>query len=455
MKKVLYLFIIFALASFSASAQDTAASTNPDNAKITDTTAKGFPYYLIGVRGGINLSDMRYTHIPYDCYNHSRQLQGLGGLFGHIMFNEHFSARPEITFIGRADSLDWLDVSYRLKAHYMDIRLPFMYNFRIPECRFSPYVMVAPELCMPYGGRISYHAYDFPKGVSTDITKADIRGADFGLLLGAGFDYLISTKTIPVTLSFELGYNMGFVNNFSQMEMDDVSIIKNMFMGAQMNQGSRFSNGIELAMRVAIPLGSYWDPYKRELVDQVIDTTPNTPDTVYVKADTVFLEPEGTMYANANKQQPNTIVIRDGVTYTVKDCYSAADMYSFVTLGIDISDKRVCIHVNFDFNSSQIRSNDQDQLDDLLKMMRSYPEMTVEIAGHTDSIGSEEYNQALSERRAEAVAQYLVKKGIARERMTTLGYGKMAPTASNETEEGRFENRRVEFDIKHIGERRK
>jgi len=74
--------------------------------------------------------------------------------------------------------------------------------------------------------------------------------------------------------------------------------------------------------------------------------------------------------------------------------------------------------------------------------------MKIELAGHTDSIGSEQYNQGLSERRAKSAYNYFVSKGIAADRMTTVGYGELRPVASNATDEGRAKNRRVEITIK-------
>ena len=71
--------------------------------------------------------------------------------------------------------------------------------------------------------------------------------------------------------------------------------------------------------------------------------------------------------------------------------------------------------------------------------------MKVEVAGHTDSIGTDEYNQGLSLRRAEAVRNYLVDKGIAADRLSIKGYGESQPVADNATADGRFMNRRVEL----------
>ena len=83
-----------------------------------------------------------------------------------------------------------------------------------------------------------------------------------------------------------------------------------------------------------------------------------------------------------------------------------------------------------------------------INFIRRYPESAVRIEGNTDGIGTEEYNQRLSERRADAVREYILNKGVIDEsRITAVGYGKSNPVASNDTEEGRAENRRVDVLI--------
>jgi OOP family OmpA-OmpF porin len=99
--------------------------------------------------------------------------------------------------------------------------------------------------------------------------------------------------------------------------------------------------------------------------------------------------------------------------------------------------------VLFDFNSARIK--DTYVLDEAAKILLANPEITGELRGHTDSVGPEEYNMQLSKRRAEAVHEYFVKKGVARERLRAVGYGESSPVASNDTPEGRHLNRRVEL----------
>jgi outer membrane protein OmpA-like peptidoglycan-associated protein len=99
----------------------------------------------------------------------------------------------------------------------------------------------------------------------------------------------------------------------------------------------------------------------------------------------------------------------------------------------------------FDFDSSTIKPEAYPLLDEVAVIMENNPEMKGEIRGHTDSMGPAEYNQQLSEKRAGAIDKYLENKGIDSSRWIIRGYGESQPLASNETEEGRRENRRVEL----------
>jgi OOP family OmpA-OmpF porin len=99
----------------------------------------------------------------------------------------------------------------------------------------------------------------------------------------------------------------------------------------------------------------------------------------------------------------------------------------------------------FDFNRAEIKPAGRDVLDGAVKVLRDNPSLHVVVEGHTDSIGSDAYNQKLSERRAKAVRDYLVRQGIDPSRITTRGYGKSRPVATNATEEGRAQNRRADI----------
>jgi outer membrane protein OmpA-like peptidoglycan-associated protein len=103
--------------------------------------------------------------------------------------------------------------------------------------------------------------------------------------------------------------------------------------------------------------------------------------------------------------------------------------------------------ITFATDQSAVQPQFRPTLDQVAQTLVEYPKTMIDVVGHTDSTGSEAYNQTLSERRARSVADYLASHGVAPVRMATTGYGKMRPIASNETVEGRAENRRVEIKI--------
>ncbi len=144
-----------------------------------------------------------------------------------------------------------------------------------------------------------------------------------------------------------------------------------------------------------------------------------------------------------------------------------ADKYLFNSLNFDIPDtavykefykvirlKRILIgervvlrNIFFDYNAFTIRPESEAELARLQQLIVENPQIKLEISGHTDNVGGDKYNQELSENRARAVVEYLVNKGIGKDRLIYTGYGKSQPIASNDTPEGRQENRRTEFKI--------
>lgn len=108
--------------------------------------------------------------------------------------------------------------------------------------------------------------------------------------------------------------------------------------------------------------------------------------------------------------------------------------------------------VTFDTDSSAIKPTFRDTLDKVAQSLNQYPDSLIDVYGHTDSTGSDAYNQALSERRARAVADYLTSRGVSYSRIRSQGFGETQPIASNDTEAGRSANRRVEIKIVPISQ---
>ena len=103
--------------------------------------------------------------------------------------------------------------------------------------------------------------------------------------------------------------------------------------------------------------------------------------------------------------------------------------------------------VHFDFDKATLKPEAKAVLDGAAALLNKHERVVVEVAGHTDSMGPENYNQGLSERRANAVKDYLTAKGVQAQRLSSRGYGESMPVASNDTEAGRAENRRVELIV--------
>ncbi len=109
---------------------------------------------------------------------------------------------------------------------------------------------------------------------------------------------------------------------------------------------------------------------------------------------------------------------------------------------------KMTLRVNFDVDRSIIRSSDKAALDKVVDFVKKYPNARIELDGYTDNRGTEAHNRRLSEKRAQAVKRYLQKEaGVDESRISTFGRGESNPVADNKTEEGRFENRRVEILI--------
>lgn len=108
--------------------------------------------------------------------------------------------------------------------------------------------------------------------------------------------------------------------------------------------------------------------------------------------------------------------------------------------------------VTFDVGSYTLKPQFRSTLDTIAQSMNQYPDSLIDVYGHTDSTGSDAFNQTLSENRASTVASYLSMRGVAASRIRSRGYGETMPVADNATEEGRRQNRRVEIKIVPISQ---
>ena len=104
-------------------------------------------------------------------------------------------------------------------------------------------------------------------------------------------------------------------------------------------------------------------------------------------------------------------------------------------------------NIFFGFDSANVKKDSELELERVVELMNANPTMTVEISAHTDDKGSDVYNNKLSQARAESVVNFLLSKGIVKERLVAKGYGKVQPNVPNDSDENRAKNRRVEFKV--------
>ncbi|MDX1756534.1 MAG: OmpA family protein [Marinobacter sp.] len=140
----------------------------------------------------------------------------------------------------------------------------------------------------------------------------------------------------------------------------------------------------------------------------------------------------------------------DGVVDGVDQCPNTLEGLQVDNVGCVKTDEKQSVvlrGVTFEFNSDRLTANARDILNRAAEALKGQTDLSVELAGHTDSVGSDSYNLELSQARADSVRNYLIEQGVDPGQMTAVGYGETQPVRSNDTEEGRERNRRVEFNV--------
>ena len=144
---------------------------------------------------------------------------------------------------------------------------------------------------------------------------------------------------------------------------------------------------------------------------------------------------------------------KDGVADFQDNCLGTAPGLKVDASGCPVMDSEVVsfnLDVEFETDSASIRSGYTADIESLAEFMSTYPNTEVLLGGHTDSVGSAEYNQALSEKRAEAVKRALIVRGVQSDRVQAKGFGESRPIADNMNAEGRAENRRVVASVSAV-----
>jgi OmpA-OmpF porin, OOP family len=138
-----------------------------------------------------------------------------------------------------------------------------------------------------------------------------------------------------------------------------------------------------------------------------------------------------------------------GTTLSVEEGMFSFNVANFMMKGsdADLPKRFVFDHLNFDSSTTRLTPESNQTVGDLIAIMKCFPNMAVQLEGHTDSTGDPDANKKLSVDRAEAIKTMLVSGGIGGDRISTAGWGQEKPIASNDTEEGKARNRRTELVV--------
>ena len=381
-----------------------------------------------GLIGGMHMTFGSFSDLNKDNFDDPKSTTGLmGGVFAEFEFGKdrNFSIRPEIAFLSRGTKIEnikanlvdmWSNnvvangtVDYELKAQYTDIRVPIIYNFGSPN-GIRPYIYLAPVLGLVRGGDISL------KGIgqeySIDVSDANMASTYVAGQIGLGVKFPIAIGTNNMHIGVEANYELGLTDTYGSKEKDGKA--KAICLYNRYNiTGTRKFSGIEIAANVSIPL-SLFTSKKSE---------------------------EKPVYVEQSERQPR-------YEAPEKPCYTLDEIMNLIARGKSVKGKTLCAinEINFAYNKSTLSRSSYAYLDKIAKFMKE-TNARVEVRGHTDSKGTDDYNMKLSKERAEAVYDYLLSKGVSKRKLSYSYYGESRPIATNDTEAGRKQNRRVEFVI--------
>ena len=185
-------------------------------------------------------------------------------------------------------------------------------------------------------------------------------------------------------------------------------------------------------------------------IPDFMDKCPDTPKGVATGPDGCPLDSDGDGIPDyldeCPKSPPGAKVLPNGCALT-GDCRTPRPGEAVDANGCALDKNFILRGVKFEFDSDRLTEPAKLILNEVAETLAAYPDVNVDLEGHTDSVGTDAYNLGLSERRANAVKTYLAGRGIAGKRMNPVGYGESRPIADNNTEEGREENRRVELKV--------
>ena len=440
------IFLIFALSQLLASAQEQQRAD----------------HWYIGISGGARWNKMYFSDIDKNVFTKNRMAANevvafsLEANFGR---EGNWGLMPTVAMLKRGGLIKGIfdkgtyyrdngidDVRYRVRARYVDVRLPLFYQFGQRSNRIRPYVYVAPTLGIATGGhiraelRMTDGSYE---GHWMEVSKANMAETEFALAAGMGAKFFFN----GLYLAIEGGYEYGFTDTYGSKEKDGKALVPdNTFYAVSKIRGTRRFGGIEAKATLGIPFSAFCKhrpcpcdptPQPMPVPEPVVQQPQQMPPT-----EPLLTRPSKPAAQPAAQPQPE-------VEEEEKPCYTLEEICMMLEQNVSVYGKTICAAEDIQFETA--KSTIMEESFDYLNVMAEVLKRTglkVEIKGHTDNVGSVLTNMKLSQERAIAVMDYLVQRGVDKLNMTCSYYGMSRPIASNDTEEGRRMNRRVEFELK-------
>ncbi len=405
--------------------------TIPVEISAQEEAKKRMDWYF-GVGTGFHYSTLRFSNLD------SKKFPTKKGMFspvyslfvqGEFGQNRNFVFRPQISFLSRGGKLTEIgkydgyansqktDEFYQLKSKYVDFKIPLLYQFGTTSNVLRPYAGISAIFGFATGGyaRLQEDFNDNSySGYEVKLSGKNFKSTYFALAPTIGLRYNFHTGRKAQHILFaaiELSYEFGLSDTYSSDEKSGKSIDVVRKTGTKIDGTRKFSG---------------WD----------FQVTLGIPFSIFSRS----VEPVKEM-APVREIESVSIV-------TEKTCYTLEEIMGMIALNKNVYGKTICAvdDINFEFGESEIKKESYNYLNKIAQIINRTNSKVI-IKGHTDNVGTDDYNMNLSRERAQAVMKYLIRNGVEKNRITCEYWGSSMPLMSNDTEEGRKYNRRVEFEL--------
>jgi outer membrane protein OmpA-like peptidoglycan-associated protein len=453
---------------------------------LLTTTISGYSQVYLGAQIGPN-NEMGYFYNSTQPKIHSNGKMNLfGGCMAEVDLADFLSLQAEFNYMQRGNVLtpvykggvpvDGTNVD--VKLNYYEIPLMLKFKFGDKESQLRSYLIAG----VTYGSAIEYWSY-YPSGKSyddMDVTSPTNISIDGGI----GLEYQMSSQFFAFA---DLRYSNGMSNVIDPAKNNPLNkagfVVTQNTGGVQMHLGVKFcisGNSQTKPEEEIKPVQPQIEEKKSEptivkeeknaepviitLVGKIINASTKNPIEASITIDDqtensspVILNSKSDDGIFEKIMQPGTKCI---INIQAKGFINKSET---IEIPADFTDKKIektfelmlieagkivkLENIFFDFNQAALKTESYKELNNLIQFLQNNPKVKIEISGHTDNVGTNDYNLNLSKTRAESVAEYVISKIAEASRVQYKGYGASHPLETNDTEEGRASNRRVEFKI--------